>query len=169
MAQEVGYPNWKSEEDFRHAEASVNENILWLEENPMATSTNDTKAKTEYVLFWLTNTPYLSVTLDEEFLSGITNSKKYKFGEKYRVTYLFGKSHYIISNQENPNEAEASARGIIGMVKVYGELKKVDPSVKHRLLEKYSRLIRQGKIEGYTESQLLKAKNEPFVDPMDQF
>ena len=46
---------------------------------------------------------------------------------------------------------------------------KVDPSVKHRLLDKYSRLVRQGKIEVYTKSQLEKSKKETFVRPIDQF
>lgn len=158
-AQEINSQNWLTEEDFRSAENDIKQNIVWLEENPMATVSNDTKAITEYVLNWLTNVPYLSVTYDEVFLEGLTN-KKYKFGEKFRVTYLFGKSYYVITHPEDSvgSEASASARGIEGMVKVYEELIKVDPSVKNKLLDKYSRLVRQEKLYSYTEAQLLKSE-----------
>lgn len=156
-AQDAGKDHgWQTEEDFRQSEADVKEKILWLEENPMSTASNNTKEITEYILDWLTNTPYLSVTFDEVFLESLNNSKKYKFGEKFRVTYLFGKSYYVITNVDNINEAGASARGIEGMVMVYQELRKIDPSVKHRLLDKYSRLVRSNKIIGYTQAQLDK-------------
>ena len=154
--------NWQTEEDFRDAESKIKQSIIWLEENPLSTVSNDTKAITEYVLNWLANVPYLSVTYDEVFLEGLTN-KKYKFGEKFRVTYLFGKSYYVITHPEDSvaNEVNASARGIEGMVKVYQELKKIDPSVKHKVLEKYSRLVRQEKLAYYTESALNKSEIEP--------
>lgn len=156
IAQNITNQNWQTEDDFRLDEDNVKENIIWLEENPLATSSNDTKAVTEYVLNWLSNTPYISVTNDEVFLEGLTNIKKYKFGEKFRVTYLFGKSYYIITNPEKPNEANASARGVLGMVKVYQELKIVDPSVRHRILEKYSRLVKSNRLESYIQTRLNK-------------
>lgn len=155
--------DWQSESDFHQAEAKVKETILWLEENPLATVSNDTKAMTEYVLTWLANVPYLEVTYDEIFLEGLTDSKRYKFGEKFRITYLFGKSCYVINHQQEMDEAAASARGIAGMVKVYAELKKVDPSVKHRVLEKYLRLEKTGKTLNYVNIQLNKmAKETPY-------
>lgn len=159
--QQLSEQNWSSEEDFRKDESLVLENIVWLENHPLATASNDTKALTEYVLNWLAGTPYISVTYDEIFFSNLTNSKKYKFGEKFRVTYLLGKSYYLIENQAQPIEAKACARGIEGMVAVYSELKKVDPSVRHSLLEKYSRLAKKNKLLAFTESMLEKsAKND---------
>ena len=155
--QQLTEQNWSSENDYREVESIVVENILWLENHPLATTTNDTKALTEYVLNWLSGTPYISVNYDEIFLSNLTNSKKYKFGEKFRVTYLLGKSYYLINNQKGAQEAEACARGIEGMVVVYNELKKVDPSVRHSLLEKYSRLSKKDKTQAYTESMLKKS------------
>ncbi len=159
QAQDITEQNWQTEKDFRLAEDNVKQNIIWLEENPLATMTNDTKAITEYVLNWLANVPYISVTYDEVFLEGLTN-KKYKFGDKFRITYLFGKSYYVISHPEasDGDEARASARGIDGMVKVYQELLKIDPSVKHRVLDKYSKLVRQEKLTNYVETQLAKTK-----------
>lgn len=159
QAQDITEQNWQTEKDFRLAEDNVKQNITWLEENPLATVTNDTKAISEYVLNWLANVPYISVTYDEVFFEGLTN-KKYKFGNKFRITYLFGKSYYVISHPEaaDGDEASASARGIEGMVKVYQELLKIDPSVKHRVLEKYSRLVRQEKLNTYAETQLAKPK-----------
>lgn len=154
--------NWKSEDDFRNAEQAVLKKIVWLEENPIATASNDTKSLSEYVLNWLSNSPYMSVTFDEVFLEGLSNTKKYKFGEKFRVTYLFGKSYFILTHPDEDNEAAASSRGIEGMVKVYQELKKVDPSVKHRILEKYSRMVNSNKIETYAQTQLAKVKEESF-------
>ena len=152
----MSIPKWQTEKDFRLAESSILEKILWLEENPMATISNDTKSISEDVLYWLSNAKYMSVTFDEVFLEGLSNNKKYKFGEKFRVTYLFGKSYFILTNKGEINEAGASIRGIEGMVKVYQELKKIDPSVKHRVLEKYSRLLKSSKIDDYVESQLAK-------------
>ncbi len=152
--------NWQTADDFRAAEANVKETILWLEDNPLSTPRNDTKAMTEYVLTWLANVPYLEVTYDEIFLEGLSDSRRYKFGEKFRVTYLFGKSCYVINHQQVMDEAAASARGIKGMVKVYEELKKVDPSVKHRVLEKYQRLEKSGKTLNYVRSQLRKVAGE---------
>jgi len=154
--------NWQSEDDFRNAESAVLEKIVWLEENPMSTASNDTKSISEYIITWLSNVPYMSVTFDEVFLEGFSNTKKYKFGEKFRVTYLFGKSYFILTHPDEDNEAAASSRGIEGMVKVYQELKKVDPSVKHRILEKYSRMVKSNKIETYTQTQLAKAQAESF-------
>ena len=156
----MSIPKWQTEEDFRSAESSVLEKILWLEDNPMATISNDTKSISEYILYWLSNAQYMSVTFDEVFLEGLSNNNKYKFGEKFRVTYLFGKSYFILSNKGIVNEVGASRRGIEGMVKVYQELKKIDPSAKHRILEKYSRLVKTDKIDDYVESQLAKVDAE---------
>ena len=161
QAQQLTEKNWQTEEDFRLVEENIKQNIIWLEENPLATISNNTKAITEYVLNWLANSPYISVTYDEVFLESLTN-KKYKFGEKFRITYLFGKSYYVIThpNDSAGGEVGASARGIEGMVKVYQELIKIDPSVKHRVLDKYSRLVRQERLESYTKDQLGKPKIE---------
>jgi hypothetical protein len=148
--------NWESESDFRRDEPKIIENILWLEANPIASTANNTKDITAYVIDWLSNCPYVTVLYDEMFLENLAHNKKYKFSEKFRVTYLFGKSYYILLNPDDSNEVKASARGIEGMVKVYRELKKIDPDVKHRLLEKYSRMEKKGKIEAYTESMLNK-------------
>lgn len=156
----MSIPNWQTEEDFRSAESSILEKILWLEDNPMATASNDTKSISEYILSWLSNAQYMSVTFDEVFFDGLSNNKKYKFGEKFRVTYLFGKSYYILKQKGDGTEVGASTRGIEGIVKVYQELKKIDPSVKHRTLEKYSRLVKYDKIEAYVENQLAKVNAE---------
>ena len=152
LAQSLPEQNWQVEEDFRRDESIVKENIIWLENNPLATATNDTKSLTEFVLAWIAEVPYISVTYDEMFLNNLTNSKKYRFGEKFRITYLLGKSYYVIDHQDDIDEAQACARGIEGMVIVYNELKKFDPSVKHALLEKYSRLVRKNKTAVYTQS-----------------
>ena len=157
-AQHVGSMNWSSEEDFKQDEKYIVEDILWLEENPLASLTNDTKAISSYVLNWLSNTPYISVTLDEIFLEGISNNKKYKYAEKFRVTYLFGKSLYEIQHQGNDDEVMASARGIEGMAKVYMELKKSDPSAKNRLLEKYAKMVKNNRIESYVRTEIQKNK-----------
>lgn len=159
QAQDISVQNWQTEKDYRLAENNVKQSIIWLEENPLATTSNDTKAITEYILKWLANAPYISVTYDEVFLEGLTN-KKYKFSDKFRITYLFGKSYYAISHPEatDGDVARASARGIEGMVRVYQELIKIDPSVKHRILEKYSKLSRQQKLNTYAETQLAKPK-----------
>ncbi len=163
QAQVITEQNWQTEDEFRQVEDNIKQSIIWLEENPMATISNDTKAITAYVLNWLSNAPYLSVTYDEVFLEGLTN-KKYKFADKFRVTYLLGKSYYVITHHEDTmaNEAGASARGIEGMVRVYQELIKVDPSVKHRVLEKYCRLSRQAKLDEYAETQLGKPRTDSF-------
>ena len=157
MSQNIGPTDWSTESEFRAEEQNIVANILWLEEYPVATNLNDTKGITEYVLLWLTDTPYLSITLDAVFLDNIVNKKKFKYGEKFRVTYLFGKAFYHIDNQDNINEAEASTRGIIGMVKVYGELQKFDPTIRNRTLEKYSKMHSSGRLTSYVESILNKS------------
>jgi hypothetical protein len=157
LSQQIGPANWKTESDFRAEEQNVAANILWLEENPIATGQNDTKAITEYVLKWLTDTPYLSITLDAVFLENIVNQRKFKYGEKFRVTYLFGKAIYHIENQDQINEVEASTRGIIGMVKVYNELRKFDPSIRNRTLEKYTKMYSSGRLQSYVTATLNKS------------
>ena len=159
QAQDISEQNWQSHEDFKAVEDNVKQSIIWLEGNPMSTASNNTKGISEYILNWLTNVPYLSVTYDEVFLEGLT-TKKYKFGEKFRITYLFGKSYYVITHPDEgvDNEAAASARGIEGMVKVYQELIKIDPSVRNKILERYSRLLRHDKLDSYAQSQLIKSK-----------
>jgi len=154
FAQSIGQTDWISEEDFRNDETIIVDNILWLEENPFATETNDTKAISEYVLQWLTETPYLSVYLDEVFTDGIVTKKKYKYGDKMVVTYLFGKSIYAIENQKDASEAEASTRGLEGMVKVYQELLKADLKAYNRRLDFYSDMFDKGNLNAYVKSQL---------------
>ena len=75
IAQFLGETGWTTEEEFRSVEERIVENILWLEENPFATDANDTKAISQYVLDWLTETPYISVTLDQIFTDKISNNK----------------------------------------------------------------------------------------------
>ena len=157
QAQRIGEIGWETPEDFKEQESLVVEDILWLEENPVATGVNDTKAISEFVLAWLTANPYLSVNLDEVFLEQIVDNKKFKYGEKFRVTYLFGKAVYQIENQDNVDETRASTRGIAGMVKVYYELQKFDPSIRNRILERYAKLYEDGKLENYVETTLSKS------------
>jgi|GEM_PF-3444038 len=158
-AQHIGNTDWKTEIDFRTDEHYVVENILWLEDNPLATPLNDTKALSEYVLQWLSNAPYVSVKLDEIFLAGIVNNRKYKYAEKFKVTYLFGKAIYAIQNKGETDEALASQRGVVAMVKVYRELKKNDPEAKNRVLEKYSKMYKGDRLEGYIRTELNKQES----------
>jgi len=153
-AQHLGPMDWESEQDYRDAEQSVLINILWLEENPFATDENDTKTISNYILKWISETPYISVTLDQVFTAGIVNSKKYKYSDKFQVTYLFGKSLYVIENPDDPNEVEASVRGLAGMVKVYREILKIDSDAKNRNLELYKNLYESERLKEYVASQL---------------
>lgn len=153
-AQQVGNTSWNSLDDYKAEEANIAKNIVWLENNPIATEQNDTKALSEYIISWLSNTPYISVILDGVFLESLMNNKHFKYAEKFKVTYLFGKSLYIIQNQDDPDEVKASVRGIEGMVTVYKELKLVDPTLRNGTLEKYSRLSHKGKLESYVRNRL---------------
>lgn len=154
FAQEIGPADWQTEQDFRDSEAIIIKDIQWLENNPIATEVNDTKAISEYVLSWLANTPYISVTNEQIFLVGIVDYKKFKYGEKFRVTYLFGKSLYLIQHQEVEDEVLTAYSGIDAMVRVYTELKKADPGLKNKQLAKYARLEKSGKLQAYIIDKL---------------
>lgn len=154
FAQHVGNTDWDSEEGFRRDEQHIINDILWLEENPFATKENNTKAISDYVIRWLAETPYVSVKLDEIFTGGIVNNKRYKYSDKIRVTYLFGKSLYVIENQEKPDETAASLRGLEGVVKVYKEIVNVDPNAKNRKLEYYKYLFDSNQLRDYVAAQL---------------
>lgn len=153
-AQNLGESGWVTEEEFRGVEEEILENILWLEENPFATESNDTKAISQYVLDWLTETPYISVTLDQVFTDGIASNKKYKYNDKLLITYLFGKSAYVIQNPQDKSEVNASTRGVIGMVKVYEELIKSDLKAYNRTMETYQNLYTEGNLEEYVQARL---------------
>ena len=154
FAQYLGHTDWSSEDDFRAVEDKIVENIIWLEENPFATDANDTKAISQYVLDWLTETPYLSVTLDQVFTERIDTNKKYKYEDKLLISYLFGKSVYVIQNPEDNSEINASTRGIVGMVKVYNELLKADLKAYNRTMEFYRDLYEQGILEDHVREKL---------------
>ena len=162
QAQRPGNSDWSTESEFRSEEPKIIKNIQWLEENPVATPVNDTKAISEYILSWLAKVPYLEVTMDYTLLSGIVDNDNFKYGEKFRVTYLFGKSFYYIEHQENANEEEAIYRGTIAMVKVYRELKKYDPAMKNKPLAKYSKLQESGKLRAYVQNRI--AEIEAIVE-----
>lgn len=153
-AQTVGNTSWKTVDEFKAEEPNIVKNIIWLENNPLATEQNDTKALSEYIISWLSNTPYLSVILDGIFLESIMNNRKFKYAEKFKVTYLFGKSLYVIEHQDKPDEVMASVRGIEGMVTVYKELKRLDTSLRNGVLEKYSRMKEKGKLKAYVRDRL---------------
>jgi len=157
IAQQVINTSWETVEEFKAEEPIIIKNIIWLENNPIATDQNDTKALSENIIKWLSNTPYLSVTLDGVFLESLLSNKRFKYAEKFKVTYLFGKSLYIIQHQNNLDEVKASARGIEGMVTVYKELKQVDSSLTNGQLEKYTRLSSKGKLEKYVVNRLLQS------------
>lgn len=160
-AQIVNNASWETVEDFKAEEPIIIRNIIWLENNPIATDQNDTKALSENIISWLSNTPYLSVVLDGVFLENLMNNKRFKYAEKFKVTYLFGKSLYIIQHQDSLDEVKASTRGIEGMITVYKELKLVDPSLSNVYLEKYTRLSTKGKLEKYVSSRL-EQSNSPL-------
>lgn len=153
-AQQVGNTSWDSLEEFKAEESTIARNIVWLENNPIATEQNDTKALSENIIDWLSNTPYISVVLDGVFLESIMDNKKFKYAEKFKVTYLFGKSLYVIENQNNMDEVNASIRGIEGMITVYTELKQLDPSLNNSVLEKYGRLSSKNKLGKYVSDRL---------------
>ena len=155
FSQRTGQTDWTSEADFRADEPKIIRNIQWLEENPVATQVNDTKTISQYVLEWLANVPYLEVTMDYTLLDGIVDNPKFKYGEKFRVTYLFGKSFYYIENQNDRDEEEAIYRGVIGMIKVYRELKKYDPELKNKPLAKFSKLQKSGKLRRYIQGRII--------------
>lgn len=153
-AQKVENTSWSTIEEFKAEEPTIIKNIIWLENNPIATSQNDTKELSENIINWLSNTPYISVILDEVFIESLLNNKQFKYAEKFKVTYLFGKSLYVIEHQDSLNEVKASVRGIEGMVLVYEELKLVDPSLWNSQLEKYCRLRARGKLEKYVRNRI---------------
>ncbi len=157
FAQSIGNSAWHTIEEFKAEEPTIIRNIIWLENNPIATEQNDTKALSENIINWLSNTPYVSVILDGVFLESLMNNKRFKYSEKFKVTYLFGKSLYIIEHQEAVDEVKASVRGIEGMVTVYNELKQLDPSLNNSILEKYERLAAKGKLTKYVEDRLLQS------------
>ncbi len=159
-AQYVGATDWDSEESFRRDEQYIINDILWLEENPFAAKENNTKAISDYVIKWLAETPYVSVRLDEKFTGGIVQNKKYKYSDKIRVTYLFGKSLYVIEHQGEPDEAAASLRGLEGVVKVYKEILTIDQKAKHRELEFYKELYDSGQLKDYVAAQLKEAGSD---------
>ncbi|MCB0505835.1 MAG: hypothetical protein KDC58_10075 [Cyclobacteriaceae bacterium] len=154
LSQTVGNLSWESIDDFKAEESNIIKNIVWLENNPIATDQNDTKAISQYIISWLSSTPYLEVVLDGVFLESLLNSKKFKYAEKFKVTYLFGKSLYLIEHQDEPDEVKASTRGVEGMVLVYKELKRLDPSLRNGVLEKYARLSQKEKLESYVRARL---------------
>ncbi len=153
-AQAVENTSWATIEEFKAEEPIIIRNIIWLENNPIATDQNDTKALSENIINWLTNTPYISVNLEGVFLENLMRNKRFKYAEKFKVTYLFGKSLYIIQHQDALDEVKASTRGIEGMINVYNELKLVDPSLTNNQLERYARLSAKGKLEEYVADRL---------------
>ncbi len=158
-AQRIGHISWDTIEEFKAEEPTIVRNIIWLENNPISTEQNDTKALSENIINWLSNTPYISVMLDGIFLESLMDNKRFKYAEKFKVTYLFGKSLYIIEHQDKPDEVNASIRGIEGMVTVYTELKRLDPSLNNYLLEKYERLSNKGKLEKYVIDRLSQSNS----------
>ena len=159
FAQSIGKTSWDTIEEFKAEEPIIVRNIIWLEVNPIATDQNDTKALSENIINWLSNTPYISVILDGVFLESIMNNKRFKYAEKFKVTYLFGKSLYIIEHQDDLDEVKASVRGIEGMVTVYNELKQLDPSLNSSVLEKYCRLADKGRLEKYVTERLSQSNS----------
>ncbi len=157
FAQKVNKDSWDTLDDFKAEEPFIIKNIIWLEKNPIATEQNDTKALSENIINWLSNTTYISVILDGVFLESLMNNKRFKYAEKFKVTYLFGKSLYIIQNQNAHNEVKASTRGIIGMIRVYDELKLLDPSLSNSILEKYKRLNSKDKLEKFVADRLAQS------------
>ena len=152
--QVVGETNWQSIQDFSDSESAIVANILWLESNPFSNPENDTKGITQYVLKWLTDAPHISVTLDGIFLEDITKNKRYRYSDKFVVTYLFGKAAHIIQNPEDRDEVNASFRGVTGMVKVYDKILKQDPKAKNKRLTYFSKLYKEGRLKDYVGTQL---------------
>lgn len=159
VAQQVVRNSWITMAEFKAEEPNIIKNIIWLENNPVATEQNDTKALSENIINWLSNTLYISVTLDGVFLENLMNNKRFKYAEKFKVTYLFGKSLYIIEHQNDLDEVKASTRGIKGMITVYNELKLADPSLSNSQLEKYLRMSSKGKLEKYVADKLAQSSS----------
>lgn len=144
---------WSSESDYRNSEDEIAEKIIWLEENPFSTNVNDTKALSNYVLDWVAGAPHIQVVMEEWFTSDFTSNKKYKYSDKLRVTYLFGKSLYYIQNPDDQDPVKASIRGLEGVVRIYNEILDRDKEAKHQTLDYYSYLYKSKRLEEYVSRE----------------
>lgn len=136
-----------SEESFREAEPALKELIKFLEDHPFIEDEENIQPIATVLIKWIQECPYLTITVRTDLLP------KYPGGTAhYRLfmaTYLFGKVLYCIDNQPEIDEVAGDLRGIIGMIKVYRDLKQRDESVVHPDMENYLKTQAEGTLEDF--------------------
>lgn len=135
---EIPKPEWASRTDFKASEDLVKTFIRDIEKNPV----NDLKKqeKTDYVIRWVMQCPYVAIKLKNGYFEKILNDDKYKFANYNAYGLVFGEVLYYLENPFDRDRSNAFRSGVYFAMDMYRKLKEYDDKTKCETLELFLKL-----------------------------
>jgi hypothetical protein len=147
---------WKTESEFRKAEAEVLRKSDWVIRNPQAKDWNDSL---HYVVEWGNRVTYLTFGTNAPFEKEIASLNSEPIMGHISAVLLVGYIGYGISHAATGTaKREMAKQGILGMVEYYRGLKRMEKSLKIPVMEKYDTLVVNGSLDKFVAAQIPKEK-----------
>jgi len=147
FAQEISMPEnlaFKTKEDYQKYEKEVLTGIDWLMKQPIDEQVQKRKTINAFVLAWLTGSPSVSISISQDIVTFIGCSE-------CLLIYMGGYTKYVLENKDD-DLLKANVAAIKSVTVFYKKNKETLGKIK--ALEKYGKLIKQGKLESHLTEKI---------------
>lgn len=125
----------------------------WLEQHPFHEKAQPVSA---ILLKYISDTPDFTVSLCSEFIGDLLGSEETGNAELL-AQYMFGMGAFCCEHPDMKDaEVEKQRAGVQSMMVAYGVMKKANPNIKIKFMEKLMKLNEKGKLEAFVEKQTKK-------------
>jgi hypothetical protein len=143
----------KKAEDYAPLKQNVIDCIKWMRSNHPDFQPSQRKEAAAFVLQWITGSPDVSVQLGTKFFTDVSGDKKFAYGSDLSMMFMFGKTLFLIEHPENKSEADAEYAGVKDMLTLYEVILKKNPDMKSKVLDKYVKLEKDGKLKDTVQKE----------------
>ena len=136
-----------TKEGFVKSEPAVINTINWIESTPMNQDVDTRKQIYATLLAWITNSPTLTITLDQKTTPFI------KKNSNLLIVFMGGWTKYALQNSYSEDAVKCNLAGIKSAIKVY---QMGNGMKKDKEMEKLIEMDSKNELESWVTSQLAK-------------